>query len=446
MYIRHGRFCFFRHSPRFARLCFILSLSWLVFTLPVFSQSLPSESAYQDTLRLQLAQADSMFLQNNLELLAQQYQVDAARAAILQAKLWNNPNLSISQGLYDPSDKKWFDLSSSGETAVQLQQLILLAGKRNKQILIARDQYQWNVYAFFDLMRTLRYTLHTDLFQLYYAQQSINLYTYEIQSFQRLVRVLNEQYQKGFAAKKEVLRLQAQLLDLQNQLVSIQQQIADLEAEVGILLRAPRSYVIPELEADSLLSHLDMQQYALTSLIDTALNNRADLRMAEFNLKMSQHNEQLQKALAVPDLTLAVGYDKNGNYVPNANLISAGFDIPLFNRNQGNIQAARSLVQYQQTQFQQARDNIVSEVTNAYQQALQAQRLYQSVDTSFYPSFQHLLEEVNLNYQHRNISMLELLDMYDAYKQAVLDYQNAQLNRLQTWEKLNYVIGRPIFH
>jgi len=189
-----------------------------------------------------------------------------------------------------------------------------------------------------------------------------------------------------------------------------------------------------------------MQQYALASLIDTALNNRADLRMAEFNLKMSQHNEQLQKALAVPDLTLAVGYDKNGSYVPNANLISAGFDIPLFNRNQGNIQAARSLVQYQQTQFQQARDNIVSEVTNAYQQALQAQRLYQSVDTSFYPSFQHLLEEVNLNYQHRNISMLELLDMYDAYKQAVLDYQNAQLNRLQTWEKLNYVIGRPIFH
>lgn len=103
------------------------------------------------------------------------------------------------------------------------------------------------------------------------------------------------------------------------------------------------------------------------------------------------------------------------------------------------------MVQYQQTQLQLARQQVIAEVTAAYQQALNAQHLYQSVDTSFYPSFQHLLENVNLNYQHRNISLLELLDMYDAYKQAVLDYHNAQLNRLQTLEKLNYVIGRPIF-
>ena len=445
MYIGNGKCCRFQLFPGY--IDFFLFIVWFSYFFPftVSAQSFSPVKVYQDTLRLSLEQADSMFLQHNLELLAQQYQVDAARAAILQARLWNNPNLAITQGLYNPENKKWIDLSRSGETALQLQQLILLAGKRNKQILIARDQYQWNVYAFFDLMRTLRYTLHADMLQLYYAQQSLNLYAYEIQSFQHLADVLRAQYQKGFAAKKEVLRIQAQLLDLQNQYVSQQQQIADIEAELATLLSVPRSYVIPVLQTDSLLLR-DVRQYALTTLIDSALNNRADVQMAGLNVKMSQHNLQLQKAQAVPDLLLAVGYDKNGSYVPNANLISAGFDIPLFNRNQGNIQAAKSMVQYQQTQLQQAREAVITEVTDAYQQALHAQQLYQSVDTSFYTSFQHMLEEVNLNYQHRNISMLELLDMYDAYKQAVLDYQQAQLNKLQTLEKLNYVVGRPVYH
>ncbi|MCL6524979.1 MAG: TolC family protein [Thermoflavifilum sp.] len=409
------------------------------------AQSFSISAVYPDTISIRLREADSLFQVKNLSLIAQRYQIDAAQASVWQAKLWPNPNISITQGGFDPQTRKWFDLSSSGETALQLQQLILLAGKRNKQIQLARTNVALNQYSFFDLLRTLAYTLHQDFYQLYFLQRSLILYQQEIDALMHMVDVLKQQYARGFVAQKEVLRVQAQVIDLKSQYQSVQAQIANVETELGILLQDPNSYYKPVLDSQYFYHLTDIRNYALADLIDSALSNRADIHVAEANLRYSQQNYSLQKALAIPDLTLGVGYDKNGSYVHNANFLSAAIDLPFFNRNQGNIQAAKSIISYQQAQLQQAQQTVIAQVRAAYQQALAAQQQYQSIDSSFYPNFAQLLQEVNVNYQRRNISLLEFLDFYDAYKQSVLDYQQALLNKILSIETLNYVIGRRIF-
>src|SRR5689334_22058764 len=128
------------------------SLPVLITTL-IFSAAIHA----QDTVSLSLQQADSLFLQKNFLLLATKYQVSVADAAIIQAKLYPNPTLSIDQGAYNPDTKKIFDLSNSGQTAVSLQQVIILTGKRNKQINLAKINSQLSSYQFYDLIRTLRY-------------------------------------------------------------------------------------------------------------------------------------------------------------------------------------------------------------------------------------------------------------------------------------------------
>src|SRR5215471_9703264 len=80
----------------------------------------------QDTMRITLDEAEKQFLQYNFLLLAAKYQVSAADAAIIQAKLYPNPNFFVEQGVYNPETKKWFDLSSTGQTALALQQVIIL--------------------------------------------------------------------------------------------------------------------------------------------------------------------------------------------------------------------------------------------------------------------------------------------------------------------------------
>src|SRR5690349_23046906 len=95
-----------------------------------------------DTLKLSLPDAEKLFLQKNLALLSQQYNIDINQALIQQAKYWDNPVLSTDQNIYDG---KWFrhttiDGQPYGQIYVQLQQVIKTAGKRNKLITLAKDQ------------------------------------------------------------------------------------------------------------------------------------------------------------------------------------------------------------------------------------------------------------------------------------------------------------------
>src|ERR1700694_1836120 len=110
----------------------------------------------QDSVRLNLQQVEQQFLQKNLSLLAQQYNIDVAKALVIQARLWPNPNMNVVQGAYNTETHKWFQTGQSGEEAVQLQQLVLLAGKINKQVRIAQTNVVLAGYNFFDLMRTLK--------------------------------------------------------------------------------------------------------------------------------------------------------------------------------------------------------------------------------------------------------------------------------------------------
>ena len=53
-----------------------------------------------DTLKLTLAQAEDQFLKNNLQLVAERYNIDNAEAAVITAKLFDNPNFSFANGIY----------------------------------------------------------------------------------------------------------------------------------------------------------------------------------------------------------------------------------------------------------------------------------------------------------------------------------------------------------
>ena len=119
-----------------------------VLSLLVVSASAQSGVFQKDTLRLDLDSAEHTFLNNNLLLLAQKYNIDAQKALILQAKLYPNPNININRGFYHPELKKFFVTGEDGETSAGLSQLIILARKRNKQIRIAETNAKLAEYQF----------------------------------------------------------------------------------------------------------------------------------------------------------------------------------------------------------------------------------------------------------------------------------------------------------
>ncbi|MBS1933703.1 MAG: TolC family protein, partial [Bacteroidetes bacterium] len=386
-----------------------------------------------DTVRLSLPDAEKIFLDSNLLLLAQKYNVDAQKALVMQAKLWPNPNFGISHGLYSGTLNKFFPLGANDETTAALSQLIMLAGKRNKQVKIAQANARLSEYQFFDLLRTLKYTLRTDFFNIYYLQKSAKIYDAEITALQQVVNAFAQQEGKGYISQKEVVRIKAQLYSLQSEYNDLTNQINDVESELRLILQVkPGKYIDPLADTNS-VANLSPAKYPLSVLIDSAYQNRTDLMIAKANTDINKLNYTYQKALAVPDLTLSLGYDEQGSFLTNFVGIGASIDLPFFNRNQGNIKSAKAMIEYSAASQKSTEATVSENVARSLQKAFAQDKLYQTIDPKFTADFSRLQNEVLINYQKRNLSILEFLDFYDSYKQNVLQINAIQYNRVQAF-------------
>ncbi|MBN8852605.1 MAG: hypothetical protein BGO55_02510 [Sphingobacteriales bacterium 50-39] len=420
---------------------------WIVLILGSFFINLLVEAQpRQDSLRLTLPEAEKMFLDSNYQLLAARYNIDASKALIIQARLWPNPNFSIGHTLYSGTLKQFFPLGVNDETTAGLSQLILLAGKRNKQVKLAQAGAQLTEYQFFDLMRTLKYTLRTDFFQIYYLQQSAKVYDEEIRALQQIVHAFNEQAGKGYIAEKEVIRIRAQLYSFQSEYSDLLVQINAVQSELRLILQAKPSVFINPATDSMVLDKLDPTQFPMTTLMDSAYRNRTDLQIARTNTNISRLNYDYQKALAVPDLSLSVGYDEAGSFLNNYVGIGASIDLPFFNRNQGNIKSAKVQIASALASQKSTQATVEENVSASLQKAFAQDKLYRTIDPKFQGDFQRLLHEVVTNYQKRNISLLDFLDFYDSYKQNTLQLNSIQLNRVSAFEDINYYTGTNFFN
>lgn len=414
-----------------------------------FSSLLTLAQPQTDTLHLPLLSAEKMFLDSNFQLLAQRYSIDASKAQVIQARLWPNPNLSLGRGpvipLYDPNSQyPHSNFFHNAETSASLSQLILLAGKRNKQIKLAQANVTLTEYQFFDLLRTLKYTLRTDFFNIYYLQQSLKVYDVEIRALQQIVDAFAQQQGKGYISEKEVIRIKAQLYSFQSEYNDLVNQVNDTESELRLVLQVkPTVYIDPVLLATD---SLDPSRYPLNTLLDSAIHNRTDLQIARANTKINKLNYDYQRALAVPDLTVSFDYDHQGSYAINYNGVGVAMDLPFFNRNQGNIKSAKAQIANTVALEKSTQATVEENVTRSLQKAFAQQKLYQHIDPKFSGDFQRLMNEVLINYQKRNLSILEFLDFYDSYKQNVLQVNSIQYNRIQAFEDINYYTGTNFFN
>jgi outer membrane protein, heavy metal efflux system len=396
----------------------------------------------QDTLKLTMGEAETIFLNKNLDLIAQKFSIDSAKATVITAKLYDNPDFSYSNAFYNASTHHFFD----PEMSVQVSQLIRLAGKRNKSIDLAKSGIDIAQYQFYDLLRTLRFVLRNDFYNVYFLEQSSQLYQLEIASLQKIVPAFQDQVKKGFMAPVDVLRIQSQLYTLQAEYDNLQTNIDNIQSELKVLIRAnPSSYFLP-VAAISDANNEVISQINFQSLIDSAIVNRPDLKALNANIVFSNYNLRLQKANAKPDITIGANYDRLGSYVQDYNGIGISLPLPLFNRNQGNIRNAKIQTEVNKTLYQSGLEKVRSEVTTSYITAFRAEKLLLGFDPKFEENMKDLITQVTINFQKKNISMLEFLDYYNSYKQNVLQINQLRFNKMSALEQLNFSVGKIIFN
>jgi cobalt-zinc-cadmium efflux system outer membrane protein len=401
----------------------------------------------EEVLSITLAESESLFYKNNIQLISQRFSIDSAKANVITARLIDNPQIGLNTGLYEPETKKFFDFGkSTGEVSFQISQLIKTAGKRVKNIAVMETGVNITEYQYYDLIRSLLQTLRTDFFNLYYLQQTQDVYDLEINSLAETAKAFEEQVKNGNVAEKDLVRIRSQLYSLQAELANLQTTMQNVMSEFKLLIRArPEVLVRAQVVSDPSLKN-EIRNITYGQLTDSIYANRYDLKAANAQLVQSRQNLAFQKSMAVPDITIGTDYDKLGSYVKNFNSIGIGLSIPLFNRNQGNIRQAKDMIEISGQQLLMKKDQVESQLATAYKNALKAQDVLSGMDAHFPDQLKVMIQNVMENFRKRNISLLEFIDFYDAYKQNVIQINALKFNLVSQLENLNNASGTKFFN
>lgn len=404
--------------------------------LLLFSSSLFA----QDTLRITLPQADSLLITRNLTLIASQYAVDMAAAARIQAKLYSNPELYTEWSLYNPNKPKWLDAGSTGQKIVSLQKVFQIAGQRGTSIKLAEETKRMTEFQYATLARALGYELHITFYRYYFLNRAVNSIDSQLKLLKNLIQVYSEQYQKGNISLQELTRLNTTYFNINKQVKDVQQEQVRLQETLRILLAEER-FVLPE---DPTPPTYALTGVTLETLVASALIERPEIKVAESQQQQNQLRYSLAKKQGMPDLTAGVVYDQAGSYVNNYTAVTFGMRIPIFNRNQGQIQMARIGIE-QGEKLQRA---TVQQIKNEVQSAWSAFQLllnqYNEVGQDHEAQLNQLSEGLVTNYSKNNISLLEFTDLFEAYNTNIIQYNQLKADLNQSYEELNYAVGKDI--
>jgi cation efflux system protein czcC len=394
---------------------------------------------------LTLKEAEQRFLERNLSLIAERYNIDMAQAQVLQAKLFDNPVISLEQNVYNRLNGKYFDFGKEGEAVVEIEQVIHLAGQRNKQVRLEKINKEIAEYQFEEVMRTLRQELNEKFVEVYFLSKSIGIYEREVNSLQTLLAGMKIQQEKGNISLMEISRLESMLFSLKKEKNEQENDLLTTRGELNLLLNLPGDTQVQLLLDEEVLQQLDLSQLSFADL-KAIINERPDQKIACSTVNASRANLKLQKSMAFPEFSVKGNYDRAGNFINDYFAIGVSLSVPIFNRNQGNIKAARFSIQQAGVEQEHAANRADMELFTAYTSLEKAIQLYQSTNMDLERNFEKLITGVNENFTKKNISLLEFIDYYDSYKEACIQLYEIRKNVFLAMENLNTVVGQNILN
>lgn len=385
------------------------------------------------------------FLERNLSLIAERYNIDMAQAQVLQAKLFENPVISLEQNVYNRLNGKYFDFGKEGEAVVEIEQVIHLAGQRNKQVRLEKINKEIAEYQFEEVMRTLRQELNEKFVEVYFLSKSIAIYEKEVNSLQVLLGGMKVQQEKGNISLMEISRLESMLFSLKKEKNERESDLLTTRGELNLLLNLPEDTQVQLSLDEEVLQQLDLSQLSFADL-KAIINERPDQKIARSTVNASRANLKLQKSMAFPEFSVKGNYDRVGNFINDYFAIGVSLSVPIFNRNQGNIKAARFSIQQAGVQQEYAANRADMELFTAYTSLEKATQLYQSTNMDLERNFEKLITGVNENFTRKNISLLEFIDYYDSYKETCIQLYEIKKNVFLAMENLNTVVGQNVLN
>jgi cobalt-zinc-cadmium efflux system outer membrane protein len=397
----------------------------------------------QNTTLISLDQAIDLALAHNHSIKASRTLILQNQAQEITANLRPNPTLGADTQFipfFSPQDFSLDNLDQTQQFDIGIGYLFERGHKRQRRLQAARDQTAVTRAQVADAERALAFEVGQQFVSVLLAESTLRFALEDLKAFQQTVDIGEAQFKAGAIGEGDYLKIKLQLLQFQTDVSSAR--LAKVQALVGLrgLLgynAVPADFdVMGDLAYQSLKANLE-------DLQARALRERPDFRAALLGITAAQSQILLAKANAKVDVNGT--YDFSHVAGETTGSIFVGFDLPIFNRNQGEIARTQYALTQAQEQRQAASDTVLSDVANAYEAVRSNDEVIQLYVSGYLKQAEDSRDISEYAYKRGAASLLDFLDAERSYRTTQLAYRQALASYMTAVEQLKQALGTRNF-
>lgn len=351
---------------------------------------------------LSLQNALTQALANNPSLDVSRGRIHQAEAQRKQAGLSPNPRLYLHTEDIRAWDRPAFSYWHSTEDYAYLGQIFETGGKRARRIDVAATDVRDTQLRQELLERQIRAQVSTNYWAAAGAARIRDLYGQYLRTYDEDVEYIQNRVKEGVTAEVDLMRIR---IERDRVRVQVMNSSRDYDRALVELYRAMGKSDFPP---TTLTESLDRAPSGLLMPdMKEALSARPEGKISQEAVARAEANLKLQRANAKPDPEAFVGYKRNMIY--DTLYASLQIDLPIRNRNQGNIGSAQAELQIARANVAVTEANIKADLTGAIRSYRDEKDLVDRLPATHSES----LETVRLAraaYREGGIDLIRLLD------------------------------------
>lgn len=386
----------------------------------------------------------ALFFERNIDLLSAQFEIDRAEAMEWIASALPNPELSF--GLNELNGVIVGRPSQVGNQGlgynVFLTQMIITAGKRSLRMESARFGREAQEADFKDTLRVLVNRLRHDFYDLLLAQKSVLVAHENMATFDRLAEANRLRESAGDIAETDLQRVEVERVKAKGELDLAEANLKIRQSDLAKLLNWPEKamdYVAAEAWPKFALRYQAPREEAL---LESALNERPDLKAQELRVQQMGKEAELARRLVAPDVNLSGGYLQDaGNLNLDSGAVLASAEVPVFYQYSG--QEGRALADFNdaRNQQEQLKSRIRKEVVSTLAALRGASAIVERFQGQVIQRITRARASVEFAYAQGGSGLIDLLDAERNYKAMMLDYYVAENQRALAYADLLMAVG-----
>ena len=393
----------------------------------------------QNTTRITLEDAIHLALEHNHALKAARTQILQNQAQEITANLRPNPTLSAdSQFLpfFSPQDFSGQNLDQTQQFDVGIGYLFERGRKRQRRLQAARDQTAATRAQIADAERTLDFNVGQQFIGVLLAESTLDFAIRNLKDFQQTVDIGEAQLKAGAIGEGDYLKIKLQMLQFETDVSSAR--LARVQALVALrealgFNAVPEDYeVVGDLAYEPLKARLEDLQVK-------ALKERPDFRAADLGIVAAQSQILLAKANAKVDINATYALSHVAGSTSTS--LYTSFELPFFNRNQGEIARTGYALTQAQEQQQATSDTVLGDVENAYATLRSNEEVVQLYTSGYLKQAQESRDISEYAYKRGAASLLDFLDAERSNRAVQLAYRQALASYMTALEQLKQAVG-----